>query len=138
MSEIQKMSRPEERRSEAATHLDHADDFRPLPGRVDELCTRMREIATIVYLNGGATARDVQARIPDALTIYGIRTMLNRLAKKGIVKRRRSGRHTEIVYLPAILSRSVLDIAGRRFIDRNFNGSVSTALQSVLRLIASQ
>jgi predicted transcriptional regulator len=98
----------------------------------------MRVIATIVFLNGGATARDVQAWIPDALTIYGIRTMLNRLAKKGIVKRRRSGRHTEIVYLPAILSRSVLDIAGRRFIDRNFNGSVSTALQSVLRLIASQ
>lgn len=119
-------------------HFDDTDGSGRLPRQVEELCPRMREIATIVYLNGGATARDVQAGILDPLTIYGIRTMLNRLAKYGIVKRRRSGRHNEIVYLPAILTPSVLDIAGRRFIEQTFNGSPSIALQSVLRLIASE
>ena len=64
-----------------------------LPPEVQSLCPRMREIATIVYLNGPATTRDVQARISDPLTVYGIRTMLNRLVRKGVVTRRRSGCH---------------------------------------------
>lgn len=107
-----------------------------LPPEVQLLCPRMREIATIVYLNGPATTRDVQARISDPLTVYGIRTMLNRLVRKGVVTRRRSGCHTEIVYLPAIQTEAVRELALKRFIERNFASDVSSALQSTLRLMS--
>jgi predicted transcriptional regulator len=107
-----------------------------LPPEVKALCPRMREIATIVYLNGPATTRDVQARISDPLTVFGIRTMLNRLARKGIVTRRRSGRHSEIVYLPAIQTEAVRELALKRFIEWNFNNDISGALQSTLRLMS--
>ena len=95
-----------------------------------------REIATIVYLNGPATTRDVQARISDPLTVYGIRTMLNRLVRKGVVTRRRSGCHSEIVYLPAIQTEAVRELALKRFIERNFASDVSSALRSTLRLMS--
>lgn len=105
-----------------------------LPAEVVELFPRMREIATLVYLRGGATAKEVHEGIEDPLTIYGIRTLLNRLVRKGIVRRRRSGRHTEVLYLPAIVTPQVRELALRRLLDRDFDGSVPNALQMISRL----
>jgi len=108
---------------------------RALPPAVLGLFPRMREIATLVYLSGGATVKEVQASIEDPLTIYGIRTLLNRLVRKGIIRRRRSGRHTEVLYLPAIVTPELQQITLMKFVDRNFDGSVSTALQTISRLV---
>jgi predicted transcriptional regulator len=122
--------------------MGHAAEFRRdaageglLPAEVRALFPRMREIATVVYLSGGATVKEVQERIEDPLTIYGVRTLLNRLARKGIVRRRRSGRHTEVLYLPAIVTPQLRQLALRRFLDRDFDGSVSSALQTISRLV---
>ena len=109
-----------------------------LPRELDRLFPRMREIATIVYANGSATVRDVQATIPDELEVYGIRTMMNRLTKKGILKRRKSGRHSEILYLPAILNDNVREIALARLVDEYFSGSPANALQSTLLLMREE
>ena len=109
-----------------------------LPPEVNRLFPRMREIATIVYANGAATVRDVQETIADELEVYGIRTMMNRLAKKGILKRRRSGRHSEILYLPAILNDDVREIALKRLVDEHFSGSPVHALQSTLLLMVGK
>jgi predicted transcriptional regulator len=111
------------------------DPTRALPPAVQGLFPRMREIATIVYLNGGATAKDVQVQIEDPLQIYGIRTLLNRLVRKGILRARRSGRHTEVLYLPAILTPELRQRTLMRFVERNFDGSVTNALQSISRLV---
>jgi predicted transcriptional regulator len=123
-------------RSESFDTLVKADDA--LPPEIDALAPRMREIARIVYLRGGATAKDVQDDVDDPLTICGIRTLMNRLAKKGLVKRRRSGRHTEILYLPAILTDGLRRIALRQLITQSFGGSAANALQTMLQLISSE
>ena len=112
--------------------------FESLPPQVQDLFPRMREIATIVYLSGGTTVRDVQSGLSDEISVYGIRTMLGRMVKRGIVKRRRSGRHSEIVYLPGFATREVRRIALRRFIDKRFGGSPAFALQIVLQLMRSR
>ena len=114
---------------------DQSDQADRLPREVLNLHPRMREIATIVYLHGGATAKDVQAAVEDPLTVYGIRTLLNRLVSKGIVRRRRSGRHTEVLYLPAIVTPEIRQVALQEFLERNFDGSVATALQTISRLV---
>jgi len=108
----------------------------PLPRELDRLFPRMREIAAIVYANGSATVKDVQATITDDLEVYGIRTLMNRLAQKGVLKRRKSGRHSEILYLPAILNDNVREAALERLVDQYFSGSRAEALQSTLRLIS--
>lgn len=112
-----------------------ADDREALPPAVLKLFPRMRELASVVYLSGGATARDVQVSIADPLTICGVRTLLNRLVQRGILQRRRSGRHTEVLYLPAIVTPELRRTALIRFVDRNFDGSIVNALQTVSRLV---
>lgn len=106
-----------------------------LPAAVANLFPRMREIATIVYLSGGATAREIQDRIEDPLTTCCIRTLLNRLIRKGILRSRRSGRHTEVLYLPAIVTPELRRIALAKFLEDKFDGSVAGALQTVSRLV---
>jgi predicted transcriptional regulator len=106
-----------------------------LPSAVTKLCPRMREIATVVYLAGGATVREIQAGIEDPPTLCGIRTLLNRLVLKGIIRRRRSGRHTEVFYLPAVLTPEVEQVVLGRFVEHHFEGSVASALQTISRLV---
>lgn len=108
-----------------------------LPSQVLALGPRMREISTIIYRTGGATVRDIQQVIEDPITVYGIRTLLIRLTKRGIVKCRPSGKHTELLYLPAILTDRVKQDALDNFIDRHFDGSYFDALQVALRLVNS-
>ena len=106
-----------------------------LPPAVLRLCPRMREIATIVYMTGGATVREIQAQIEDPVTICGIRTLLNRLVLKEIIRRRRSGRHTEILYLPTVMTPEMERIALTRFVEHHFDGSIANALQTISRLV---
>lgn len=115
---------------------DFGRDF--LPPQVQDLFPRMREIATIVYMSGGTTVRDVQAGLSDDISVYGIRTMLGRMTARGIVKRRRSGRHSEIIYLPGFATKEVRRIALQRFIEKRFEGSPAFALQVVLQLMRAQ
>ena len=105
-----------------------------LPPEVEALSPRMRQIATIVYLSGPVTARGVREKIEDPLTDYGFRMILGGLNNRGIVIRGRSGVHSEMVYLPAILTGQVRELALRRFIAGTFDSSVSIALQTALRL----
>ena len=106
-----------------------------LPGEVRQLFPRMREIASIIYRRGGATVREIQASIEDPLTVHGIRTLLIRMEKRGLVRRRRSGRHSELFYLPAVVTDDVRERALKCFLDEQFEGSAAAALRDVLRLI---
>lgn len=103
------------------------------PKKVGELADRMREIATIVYQNGIANVRDIQAVLSEPLTTAGIRTLLNRLETRGIVRKRPSGRHREVAYLPAIVTRQVRRLALKRLIDGRFGASPEEALRSALQ-----
>ena len=105
-----------------------------LPLAVEQLAPRMREIATIVYLNGVATLREIQARIDDDVSVYGLRTLLNRMVRRGILARRRSGRHSEIAYLPGIITDDIRAAALERLIESDFDGSVQAALVTSMRV----
>lgn len=106
-----------------------------LPDEIRQLFPRMREIASIIYQRGGATVREIQASIDDPLTICGIRTLLIRMERRGLVRHRRSGRHSELFYLPAVVTDDVRQNALKCFVDEQFEGSAAAALRDVLRLI---
>ena len=94
----------------------------------------MRQIAHIVYRSGAVTLRDIHREIDDDVTIYGIRTLLSRMARKGLIRRRRSGRHAEIVYLPGSLTPQVRAAALTEMVKREFGGSPKAALIVAMRL----
>jgi predicted transcriptional regulator len=108
------------------------------PQDVEDLAPRMREIATVVYRSGVATLCDVQAAITDPLTKHGIRTLINRLVDRGIIRKRRSGRHREFVFIAGRLTVPVRRIALARLIDDRFDGSAGAALQATVQLMQAQ
>lgn len=104
-----------------------------LPHEVELLGRREREIATTVYLLRAATANDVGQSLSVSLANASIRSMLNRLVAKGILKRTMSG--NAYVYLPALTSRESHALALRRFVDDYFDGSVEQAAAAMRDLL---
>ena len=104
------------------------------PEEISLLAPRMRQIAEIVYRNGAVTLREVHDAIDDDVTIYGIRTLLGRMVRRGLIRKRRSGRHAEVIYLPAILTPNVRAAALSRMISIEFEDSPQAALITAMRL----
>ena len=103
-----------------------------LPAEVRALAPRMKEVAALVYLSGGATAKEIEKslRTPSK----GARTLLSRLVKAGVLTCRPSGRHREALYLPAVTCQAARALALRAFVDRVFDGSIEGALQTTLQI----
>jgi predicted transcriptional regulator len=102
------------------------------PREVRSLRGRTREVTDIVYRGGAASIKDIQGALSRRLTTSCVRTLLNRLHRRGIVRKRQSIRHREVVYLPAIINRDVRRVALRRLIDDRFAGSSVAALHVIL------
>src|SRR4051794_10035748 len=106
---------------------------RPLPPEVDLLGWREREIARIVYRLRAVTANQVCANLSTPLANASVRSLLNRLVAKGILKRTPSG--NAFVYLPAITSSQSRTLALKRFADDYFAGSLQQAAVAMRNLL---
>lgn len=96
---------------------------------------REREIADIVYAQGEASAAEVCRALPDPLSNAAVRSMLTRLEKKGVLRRRRQGnRH---FYAPAATDRAAREAALRRVARDYFGGSLAEAAALSLELARS-
>ena len=104
-----------------------------LPPEVKQLLWREREIATIVYRLRAATANQVRDSLTTPLHNASVRSMLNRLVDKGVLKRTLSCK--AFVYLPALTSSDSRARALRRFADDYFAGSVHQAALTMRALL---
>lgn len=102
-----------------------------LPEQVLTLAPRERQIATFIYFSGHGTAKDVEDHLSGAISNSAIRSMLSRLATKGILKRRKrvtrtsdKARRIAFVYLPAIDDVAVRQRAIAQVAVDYFNGSL--------------
>jgi len=111
---------------------------RSQPSQLGELSSRMRQIAGIVYRSGSSTNREIQSQLDDELTISCIKTLLGRMVVRGLIRQRRSGRHRENAYLPALVTREVRRLALKRLIQDRFGDSAGSALRAVLQLMHAQ
>lgn len=105
-----------------------------LPRAVWQLAPREREVAALIYRKGALTAREVGTRV-HGVSNGAIRTMLGRLVRKGILKCRHSGYGKTLLYLPAIASADIVEIALKRVAEDFYQGSVfdaATAIQAFL------
>jgi predicted transcriptional regulator len=108
-----------------------------LDRKLAALGPRQQEIAGIVYAHASVTPREVQQRLSEQRSLRVIRTLLDRLVLKGLVRRKASGRHREILYIAAIPTPRVREAAIRKLVDERFGGSMalaSTALQEAARV----
>ena len=113
-----------------------------LPRQVLTLASREREVATIVYAQTSATARQVEGQLSTVMTNSAVRSMLVRLVRKGILSRRaiagKRGRGQEYLYLPALTEADLKIRALRRLSEDFFDGSLSEAAQLLQMLVANE
>lgn len=99
-----------------------------VPPQVEALAPREREIATIIYLHGASTAREIEARLEHRLSNSAVRTMLMRMVRKGILRRAggRRGRGQACIYVPSITPDKVKRKALEHLANLYFAGSLAT------------
>jgi BlaI family transcriptional regulator, penicillinase repressor len=95
-----------------------------------DLGPRERQIMEIVYRRGQATAEEVRAELPDAVSNSAVRGMLRLLEEKGQLRHEQHG--VRYVYLPARDPEQVSRSALRNVVDTFFNDSASAAVAAML------
>lgn len=106
-----------------------------LPAEFNSLGTRQRELFRLIYAQGGATLQQLHDGIPNPPpSVCGLRTLLRRMMSKGLVRARRSGRHSELLYLPSASSSGVRLCAFDRIAKEHFRGSKYRAAEALEKL----
>lgn len=95
------------------------------------LSRREGQIMESLFRRRRASARDVQADLPEAPGYSAVRKMLEILEEKGYVDHVREGRH--YVYFPAVSREAAGRSAIRRALGTFFDGSFEAALTALLR-----
>lgn len=104
-----------------------------LPLEVEVLGSGEKEVAKIVYMLKSATAKEVLECLPKKIQNATVRTTMNRLVAKGILRRVLSG--STYVYVPAITKRDSAMMALVEFADVHFDGSIIRAAKEMARLM---
>lgn len=91
-----------------------------------------------MYAQREVTAKRVQSLLSVALTSAAVRSMLNRLVRKGILLRHRNEGSIEYIYRPGITYSASRERAVRQVADEYFGGSLNEVAASILRLSQAQ
>jgi len=102
----------------------------PPDAGIEELSRREREIISILYLLGQATAAQVREQIADAPSYTTIRTLLTILEKKGHVRHRAEG--PRYVYEPAVARERMGARAVRSLLTTFYDNSVERMVAGML------
>ena len=106
---------------------------RPHGPPLARLAGREREVAGIVYACGrGISADEVRLALSDPLSNSAVRSMLSRLAAKGLLRTRKTGKR--YLYLPAIADGAAREKALLRVAQDYFGGSLAEAAMTMLAL----
>ena len=97
------------------------------------LAGREREVAGIVYACGrGISADEVRLALSDPLSNSAVRSMLSRLAAKGLLTTRKTGK--KFLYLPALADEAAREAAILHLAQDYFAGSLAEAAMAVLTM----
>lgn len=114
----------------------------PLPPQVLNLPRCERELAIIVYLEGGMTAKLLEARLPRKLSNSALRAMLQRLCCKGVLCRHKvngshmsTDRRIPYLYTPAITPEVVRARALQQIARDYFDGSLLQVVKEAVRAL---
>jgi predicted transcriptional regulator len=97
---------------------------------LDRIAPRERQIVELLYMRREATAAEVCAGMPVALSSSAVRAMLTRLEDKGFVRRRRSERG--FLYAPAVPEAKAKQSALSQLVQVFFDGSPAGAASALL------
>lgn len=101
-----------------------------------QLSRREREIMEIVYELGEASAKDVQARLPNAPSYSAIRATMAKLEDKSFLAHREQD--LKYIYYPTIETADARNTALQRLLKTFFSGSAKQAMSTLLDISADE
>lgn len=102
----------------------------------EKLSRRERQVMDAVYELGEASAKEIQAKIPDPPSYSAVRAVLTRLVVAGELKYRESG--LKYVYQAAVPRRKLKQNVLRKTIDTFFEGSPANMMHALLGVSAGE
>lgn len=102
----------------------------PAPNPLDQLGRRERQIMTILFRRGRATATEVQEELDEAVSNSTVRGMLRLLVDKGYVAHEQDG--PRYVYFPVDRPEDVSRSALRQLVATFFGSSPGSAIAALL------
>ena len=113
-----------------------------VPPQVANLAAREKELALVVYSHGAMTAKALEAQLSRPPSNSALRSMLNRLCRKGVLKRRRLtpskhkiAKRIPYLYFPAVTADEVRKGAVRQIARDYFDDSLSLVAQTTIELL---
>ena len=113
-----------------------------VPPQVANLAAREKELALVVYSHGAMTAKALEAQLPRPPSNSALRSMLNRLCRKGVLKRRRLtpskhkiAKRIPYLYFPAVTADEVRKSVVREIARDYFDDSLSLVAQTTIELL---
>lgn len=98
----------------------------------NQLSRRERQIMDIVYELSEASAKDIEANLPNPPGYSAIRATMAKLEKKGFLAHRE--RDLKYIYYPLIDHQQARETALQRLLKTFFEGSASQAMSTLLDL----
>ena len=95
---------------------------------------REQQVMDVVHELDEATAKEVQALLPNAPSYSAVRAVLTRLVEQGHLKYREHG--PRYVYSPAAGRQKLRQAALKKMVDTFFDGSPLTAVHALLGISA--
>ncbi|MBX3562286.1 MAG: BlaI/MecI/CopY family transcriptional regulator [Sphingomonas sp.] len=100
---------------------------------IHRLPRREREVAEIIYAKGEASADDICRALSDPLSNAAVRSMLQRIAAKGMIRRHKVGR--KFLYSAVRPCRLAREAALRRISRDYFDGSLACAARALAEMM---
>jgi len=97
-----------------------------------DLSRRERQIMQVIYRHSNATVGDVLSEIPSPPTYSAIRSIMNILVGKGLLRRTRSGK--KYVYHPTISQKNAMHLAMKQVMTTYFGDSIDNTVTALLEI----
>jgi predicted transcriptional regulator len=103
-------------------------------GPQNELSRRERQVMSLIYAEKSASARDLLLEIPAPPSYSAVRSILNILEHKGLLRHRKIGK--KYVYYPTIPREKAMRSALGHLLRTYFDNSVEKAVTAILETSA--
>ena len=96
----------------------------------NELSRRERQVMSVIYAKKSVSAKELLGEIPDPPSYSAVRSILNILVAKGLLRHRKEGK--KYVYHPTIPREKARESALSHFLKTYFDNSVEKAVTATL------
>lgn len=95
-----------------------------------DLSRRERQIMQVIYRHSNASVSEVLREIPSPPTYSAVRSIMNILVEKGLLKRTKNGK--KYLYSPSVSRKKAMHSALKQLMGTYFNDSLENAVTALL------